>query len=246
MTDLPDWLPPLVERINGSTTADFTRYGPPETGGRRSAVLILLGPAEGPTPDSGTVLSPTEAARAGAVSPRARALSSAAAALPSRAPGADVLLLERAATLRNHAGQPAFPGGAADEGETDPAVTALREAQEEVGLDPASVEVLTHLPDLWIPVSDYIVTPVLAWWHAPHPVGPVDAGEVARVVRVPIDDLVDPAHRVRVRHSSGYVSPAFEVAGMQVWGFTANVLSVLLDIAQWSVPWDQDRIAELR
>ncbi|MGY0231259.1 NUDIX hydrolase [Longispora urticae] len=242
MTDLPDWLPPLVERINGSTTADFTRYGPPETGGRRSAVLVLLGPAVGPTPDTKAVPSPTEPDRPDV--PGTRALTSAG--LPTGAPWADVLLLERAATLRNHAGQPAFPGGAADEGETDPAVTALREAQEEVGLDPASVEVLTHLPDLWIPVSDYVVTPVLAWWHAPHPVGPVDAGEVARVVRVPIHDLVDPAHRTRVRHSSGYVSAAFEVAGMQVWGFTANVLSVLLDIAQWSVPWDQDRIAELR
>ncbi|GIG58852.1 coenzyme A pyrophosphatase [Longispora fulva] len=213
MTDLPDWLPPIVERINESTTADFTRFAPPESGGRRSAVLILLG------------TSPTTG---------------------DFAPAADVLLLERAATLRNHAGQPAFPGGAADEGEDDPAVTALREAEEEVGLDPASVQVLTTLPDLWIPVSDYIVTPVLAWWHSPHPVGPVDAGEVARVVRVPIADLVDPANRIRVRHSSGYVSPAFEVADMQVWGFTAGVLSVLLDIAQWSVPWDQDRIAELR
>ncbi|XNL31680.1 CoA pyrophosphatase [Longispora sp. K20-0274] len=233
-----------MERINESTTADFTRFAPPTTGGRRSAVLILLGPggevAPGPdvAPGQGTATRPVGPGQGIAAGPVGPGLGIA--------PGADVLLLERAATLRNHAGQPAFPGGAADEGEDDPAVTALREAQEEVGLDPASVQVLTNLPDLWIPVSDYIVTPVLAWWHAPHPVGPVDAGEVARVVRVPIADLVDPANRIRVRHSSGYVSPAFEVADMQVWGFTAGVLSVLLDIAEWSVPWDQDRIAELR
>ena len=49
----------------------------------------------------------------------------------------------------------------------------MREATEEVGLDPASTTVVATLPRLWIPVSGYVVTPVLAWWHAPHPVGPV-------------------------------------------------------------------------
>jgi 8-oxo-dGTP pyrophosphatase MutT (NUDIX family) len=149
----------------------------------------------------------------------------------------DVLLLQRAADMRNHAGQPAFPGGAADPGDPDPAGTALREAAEEVGLDPASVQVLATLPPLWIAVSRFVVTPVLAWWRAPHPVRPLEPGEVARVERVPVGELVDPANRLWVRHPSGYVGPAFRVREMLVWGFTAGVLSALLDLAGWSRPW---------
>jgi 8-oxo-dGTP pyrophosphatase MutT (NUDIX family) len=154
-------------------------------------------------------------------------------------------VLQRAATLRNHAGQPAFPGGAADPGDVDAAATALREAQEEVDLDPSSVTVLAELPRLWIPVSDFVVTPVLAWWHRPHPVRPRDPAEVAHVARLPVAELVAPANRVRVRHPSGWVGPAFQVRGMLVWGFTAGVLAALLEMGGWAGPWPQDRIVEL-
>lgn len=157
----------------------------------------------------------------------------------------DVLVLERAADMRNHAGQPAFPGGAADPGDRDPVATALREAHEEVGVDVATVTVVTELPRLWIPVSDFIVTPVLAWWHQPHPVHPKDAAEVARVARLPVADLADPAHRLRVRHSSGYVGPAFDVGGMLVWGFTAGVIAKLLELGGWARPWDEQRVRDL-
>jgi len=159
--------------------------------------------------------------------------------------GPDVLLLQRAATLRNHAGQPAFPGGAADPEDADAAATALREATEEVGLDPSTVQVLATLPELWIPVSGYVVTPVLAWWREPHEVHPRDPAEVARVVRPPIAELADPTHRLRVRHPSGYTGPAFRVRDMLVWGFTAGVLSAVLEMAGWERPWPQDRIADL-
>jgi 8-oxo-dGTP pyrophosphatase MutT (NUDIX family) len=152
--------------------------------------------------------------------------------------GPDVLILQRSAELRNHAGQPAFPGGAADPGDADAAATALREATEEVGLRPETVRVLAQLPALWIPVSRFLVTPVLAWWREPHPVAPVHPGEVARVERVPVAELVDPANRLWVRHPSGYVGPAFRVRSMLVWGFTAGVLSVLLELAGWAVPWE--------
>ncbi len=162
---------------------------------------------------------------------------------PDRGP--DVLVLERAANLRYHAGQPAFPGGAADPDDADDAATALREAREEVGLDPASATVVAHLPPVWIPVSGYVVVPVLAWWHAPHPVGPVDPGEVARVERLPVADLVDPANRLRARHPSGYVGPAFDVRGMFVWGFTAGILHTLFELAGWARPWDWDRVGDL-
>jgi 8-oxo-dGTP pyrophosphatase MutT (NUDIX family) len=159
--------------------------------------------------------------------------------------GPDLLVLQRAATLRNHGGQPAFPGGAADPGDADAAATALREAWEEVGLDPASVTVLAELPKLWIAVSDFVVTPVLAWWHAPHEVHPRDPGEVAHVARLPIAELVDPRNRVRVRHPSGWIGPAFQVRAMLIWGFTAGVIAALLEMGGWARPWPQDRVIDL-
>ncbi len=159
--------------------------------------------------------------------------------------GPDVLVLQRSATMRTHAGQVAFPGGAADPGDDGPTATALREAEEEVGLDPASVTVLTELPRLWIPVSDFLVTPVLAWWHKPHPVEPAQPAEVAHVARLPIQELADPANRLRVRHPSGYIGAAFQVRGMLVWGFTAGVISTLLDLGEWSRPWDTSRVESL-
>ena len=163
----------------------------------------------------------------------------------SEAGGPDLLVLQRAATMRNHAGQPAFPGGATDPGDADATVTALREADEEVGLDRSSAEVLALLPDLWIPVSRFVVTPVLAWWRRPHPVHPRQPEEVAHVARLPISELADPENRIRVRHPSGWIGPAFQVRGMLVWGFTAGVISVLLDMAGWSRPWEPGRVVEL-
>ena len=159
--------------------------------------------------------------------------------------GPEVLLIQRADQLRKHAGQPAFPGGVADPEDRGPADTALREAAEEVGLDPASVRVVALLPELYLAPSGFAVTPVLAWWHAPHPVGVVDPAEVARVEQVPIAALADPANRCRVRHPSGHVGPAFTVHGLIVWGFTGAVLDRLLQLAGWSRPWDPDDVREL-
>lgn len=161
------------------------------------------------------------------------------------AQGPDLLLIERAHDMRSHAGQPAFPGGALDPGDRGPIHAALREAEEETALDPAGVEPFALLPDLWVPVSDFIVTPVLAWWREPSPVRVADPSEVASVHRVPIAQLSDPARRMRVRHPSGYVGLGFDVAGLVVWGFTAGLISGLLDLAGWSRPWDPDRIVDL-
>ena len=159
--------------------------------------------------------------------------------------GPDILVLQRAATMRNHAGQPAFPGGAVDPTDADTIACALREAEEEVGLDASTVKVITTLPTLWIPVSGFLVTPVLAWWRKPHAVGPADPREVARVERLPIRDLVDPDHRLRLRHPSGWIGPAFRIHDMLIWGFTAGVLSTLLELGGWAVDWPTDRVEEL-
>ncbi|PZS36159.1 MAG: coenzyme A pyrophosphatase [Pseudonocardiales bacterium] len=160
--------------------------------------------------------------------------------------GPEVLLIERASTMRSHAGQPAFPGGAADPGDGGPVGTALREAAEEVGLDSASVQVITTLPALWLPPSGFVVTPVLAWWHTPHAVRALDPAEVAAVALVPITELVDPANRTNVLHPSGYVGPAFDVSGMLVWGFTAGLLDRLLASGGWALPWDTSRLHRVR
>nr|WP_239029177.1 CoA pyrophosphatase [Pseudonocardia acidicola] len=159
--------------------------------------------------------------------------------------GPDVLLMERAATLRNHAGQVAFPGGGIDPADAGPVAAALREAEEETGLDPSGVVPLTLLPDLFIPPSGFVVTPVLAHWERPVAVRAVDVGETARVVRVPITALADPANRLQVNHPSGYIGPAFSVAGLLVWGFTGGLLSALLHLGGWERPWDRSRVDDL-
>jgi 8-oxo-dGTP pyrophosphatase MutT (NUDIX family) len=158
--------------------------------------------------------------------------------------GADLLLIERAHDMRSHAGQPAFPGGSLDPGE-GPVDAALREAAEETGLDPSGVDVLAELPDLWLPPSGFVVTPVLGWWAVPSPVVALDPAEVASVHRVALDTLTDPANRFRVRHPSGYVGPAFAAHGLVVWGFTGGLLDRLVYLAGWEREWDRDDVRDL-
>ncbi|MFF4079892.1 NUDIX hydrolase [Streptomyces sp. NPDC001777] len=160
--------------------------------------------------------------------------------------GPELLLMERAGSLRSHAGQPSFPGGSLDPEDGDPATTgplraALREAQEETGLDPRGVQLFGVLPRLYIPVSGFVVTPVLGWWHSPSPVGVVDPGETARVFTVPVADLTDPANRATAVHPSGHRGPAFLVESALVWGFTAGVIDRILHFAGWERPWDTAR-----
>jgi 8-oxo-dGTP pyrophosphatase MutT (NUDIX family) len=159
--------------------------------------------------------------------------------------GADVLLIEKAAHLRTHAGQPAFPGGGVDPGDDYPVGTALREAEEEAGIDPDGVRVLATLPELFLGRSDNLVVPVVGWWDDPREVTVGDPREVARVARVPLADLADPANRFRTRHPSGFVGPAFGVAGMVVWGFTAALLDAILEAAGLARPWNASDVRPL-
>lgn len=154
--------------------------------------------------------------------------------------------MERAGSLRSHPGQPAFPGGALDPEDGDPRGdgplrAALREAEEETGLDPAGVQLFGVLPKLYIPVSGFVVSPVLAWWREPTPVGVVDPAETARVFTVPVADLTDPANRVTTIHPSGHRGPAFLVESALVWGFTAGIIDRLLHFAGWERPWDREK-----
>lgn len=164
--------------------------------------------------------------------------------------GPELLLMERSTSLRAHAGQPSFPGGALDpeDGPPDgdgPLRAALREAEEETGLDPAGVQIFATLPTLYIPVSDFAVTPVLGWWRCPTPVAPVDPAETARVFTVSVADLADPANRATVVHPSGYRGPAFTVGSALVWGFTAGLIDRILHFAGWEKPWNRENTVPL-
>ena len=162
--------------------------------------------------------------------------------------GPDLLLTERAHDMRSHPGQISFPGGSLDPTDASPIAAALREAEEETGVDPAGVEVFASLPELWLPPSNFAVTPVLAWWRDDSTVGVVDPAEVKSVHRVPITELLDPAHRITVTHPSGYQSPGFLIGAdkdLILWGFTAGIITRLFDFVGWTRPWDKSLVREL-
>lgn len=159
--------------------------------------------------------------------------------------GPDLTFIQRSNTLRHHPGQVSFPGGMVDDDDPSVIATALREANEEIGLIPESVEIITTLPKLFVPVSEFEVTPVLGHWHSPHEIYPKDLAEVERVERIAIAELVNPANRVSVRHISGFVGPGFNVRDFTIWGFTGGVLDRLLSLYDFALPWNEKIIVEL-
>ena len=212
-----------LERLTRSGVTWGRLASPTPSQARAAAVLVLFADIDaGTSPSSEPVrhTSPTEP-----VSP-----------VP-----VDLLFVERAASLNHHPGQIAFPGGRLDPGDAGPIAAALREGAEETGLDPSGVDVVGVLGDLPLPVSNHVVTPVLAWWETPCAVSVMDPGESAAVFRVPVATLLDPENRrtaVVHRGSQVFDSPAFVVEDRIVWGFTGLVLDGLFDALGWTLPWE--------
>lgn len=154
--------------------------------------------------------------------------------------GPDLLLTRRSTKMRAHPGQISFPGGSVDAEDPDAVAAALREAEEEIGLEADHVEVFGTLPRLWLPPSNFAVTPVVAHWHTATPVHVAEPREVAEVFRYPIADLLDPAKRFTTVHPLGWRGPGFDVGrDVPLWGFTAGVIARLFAVAGLERPWDE-------
>lgn len=145
---------------------------------------------------------------------------------------ARLVLEERGHALRSQPGQFSLPGGGRDPGDSDDVHTALREAQEETGLDPADALVLGAFAPIPMPWRVQVVTPVLSWSPSVPLLGVQDRIEVERLVWAPLTgpgSLTDPAHRQRGMLRGYGVGPAFDLpGGAFVWGFTAMILEQVL------------------
>jgi 8-oxo-dGTP pyrophosphatase MutT (NUDIX family) len=142
-----------------------------------------------------------------------------------------LVFTERRADLRRHAGEISFPGGRHDEGDADMAATALREAQEEIGLDPGQVEIGEELPTTGTFVTGYRIHPFVG--HIPHP-GDLDLrpnpAEVETVLTFSLEVLRDGYEMRRlVRRGIPIHTPTYEVEGHMIWGATARILGDLLE-----------------
>lgn len=150
--------------------------------------------------------------------------------LVEREEGLHVLITRRAEGLPVHAGQYCCPGGRAEPDDAGPAATALRELQEEVGIDPAQVRVLGALPD-YVTRTGFVVSPVVGAIRPPFSLSP-SPGEVAEIVEIPLSVFLDPA-RCRVDEVAvpgGTASfYAFAWEGRVIWGATAGILVSLRD-----------------
>lgn len=151
--------------------------------------------------------------------------------------GADLFLVQRSPWLRHHPGQIALPGGGLESGDAGPEAAAVRETEEETGIAPERVEVVGTLPSLMLPISSFVVTPVLGWAPWIPPVTHVDQGEVLHTLRVSVDTLLDPQMRSTIVHGE-HTSPGFRTEAGWVWGFTGILLDHLFTLLGWTRPWD--------
>lgn len=144
-----------------------------------------------------------------------------------------VLLTVRPGHLKRHAGQVSFPGGRVEEGEA-PRAAALREAEEEIGLEPARVEVIGQLDETLVLVSGFRLTPWVGVVPYPYPYVP-HPGEVEAIVYVPLSALSRPGvHRTEHRDAYGerHLVHFYDLPGLTIWGATARILEQLMRV--WS------------
>lgn len=148
-----------------------------------------------------------------------------------------IVFIRRATTLRSHSGEIAFPGGSVDREDASPAITALREAQEEIGLEPARVELLGIMPPVFTVVSNFLITPVVAYL----PLGPgelrLQPGEVDELLIFPLEGLTDPAIYHTEEWTRGGVARTvyfFDYGSNRIWGATARMLNALLQLLRHS------------
>jgi 8-oxo-dGTP pyrophosphatase MutT (NUDIX family) len=142
-----------------------------------------------------------------------------------------ILLTQRTAEVLHHRAQISFPGGQQEEGE-DLQLTALRESQEEVGIDPQRIRILGHLTPLFIPPSNYCIFPTVGYAPERPALQPCET-EVAAVLEVPLDHLRDPRNLKRetwTLRGRDVCVPFFDFQGHKIWGATAMVLAELLEI----------------
>jgi 8-oxo-dGTP pyrophosphatase MutT (NUDIX family) len=154
-------------------------------------------------------------------------------ALVDRPEGLSVLLTQRASQLANHAAQISFPGGRLEDTDADVAGAAVREAQEEIGLDPARVRVFGYLPDHLV-FSGFRVTPVLSLVTPPIALVPNPA-EVAEVFEVPVSHVFDVSnHKARLRRVGDEDMLLYDIPwqGQNIWGATAGMLLTLVHMVE--------------
>jgi 8-oxo-dGTP pyrophosphatase MutT (NUDIX family) len=142
-----------------------------------------------------------------------------------------LIFTERRADLRRHAGEISFPGGRQDEADADLAATALREAEEEIALDPAAVELAGALPPVSTFVTDYRVHPFVGLVPDPVELGlEPNPTEVESVLAFSLELLRENYQMRRlVRRGVPIHTPAYEVEGHFIWGATARILGDLID-----------------
>jgi 8-oxo-dGTP pyrophosphatase MutT (NUDIX family) len=145
--------------------------------------------------------------------------------LVERADGPGLLLTQRTEHLRDHAGQICFPGGRIEAADADVTAAALREAEEEIGLDPGRVGVLGALPP-YQTITGFRIHPVVGWVTPPFELRP-DPYEVAEVFEVPLHFVLDPENHRRQSYRRGSLTRGYYVLPYQgrfIWGATAGIL----------------------
>ena len=132
-----------------------------------------------------------------------------------------------------HSGQVSFPGGRKEEIDNSLTETALRESEEEIGLNPETVTVIGSLTDLYIPPSNYIVKPVIGFIDE-EPELAADTNEVAKIIKVDLFNLLDSNIKEKVINVRGYKikAPYYDIQGYVVWGATAMIISELLEVVK--------------